>query len=99
MEGEIPLVRNSSAHEHVVSTSESFTSPFSLQIPPQVAAKIASGKFKLILEPIPGDKGEQNLKLVYKAIPVGIQDSSPIQEVSTCETENPGNLGSESDCV
>ena len=89
---------DSSAHTNVVSTSESFTSPFSLQIPPQVAAKIASEKFKLILEPIPGDSGEQNLQFEYKAIPVGmrdwspIQDSSTIQEVSICETQNPGTL-------
>ena len=52
------------------STGTDIISPFALAIPPALAAKVASGKYKLILEPVTSSNSAAPLSFVYKAIPI-----------------------------
>ena len=76
-------------------TGASTTNPFALTIPPQVAAKMATGLYTLILEPFASTNPSEPLCFVYKAVP--IQSSTPQTPLDQTDDRKEQNVGSESD--
>ena len=62
--------------------------PFALAIPPALAAKVASGKYKLILEPVTSSNCSAPLSFVYKAVPLTEPTPEAPAIPSTNVTEN-----------
>ena len=68
--------------EHVgTSTGTPIVNPFALTIPPALAAKVATGLFSLILEPLVSSDPSAPLSFAYRAVPV-----TPAQQQTPSQT-------------
>jgi len=68
--------------EHVgTSTGTPIVNPFALTIPPALAAKVATGLFSLILEPLVSSDPSAPISFAYRAVPV-----TPAQQQTPSQT-------------
>jgi len=77
-----------------MGSSNAVCSPFALSIPPAVAAKVATGNYKLILEPLVSSDPSIPLTFVYTAVP--IPQCMPTVPSTPVIFENLGNVASAS---
>ena len=76
-------------------TGASIVNPFALTILPQVAAKMATGLYTLVLEPLPSTNPTEPLSFVYKAVP--IRTSTPQTPSNQGDNQKEQNVGSDSE--
>ena len=77
------------------ATGAAILTPFALTIPPDVAAKMATGLYTLILEPVSSTNSSQPLSFVYKAVPT--QNPTPETPAKEQNVQETPNVASDSD--
>ena len=87
----LPLENKPQQH---MGSSNTVCSPFALSIPPALAAKVATGNYKLILEPLVSSDPSIPLTFVYTAVPT--PQCMPTVPSTPVVCENLGNVASAS---